>query len=354
MSRLGALKSRAAVFYGPGDIAVEQRDFPEFHDPSARGARLRIRCCSVCGYDARVLKSGHRKVNPPVVLGHEICGETIHDVDSITSGTRVAVYPVAPCLHCSYCKMERYNLCSNLKEIGSSIDGGFSEFLAIPKEIISIGGLVPTPDSMTDSEASLVEPLACCVNSVSNVAAMRTRGRIDTVAIIGDGPMGMMHAMLTRRMLGAKTVVVLGRIPNRIAFGRSLGIQTHSVVDSPISDILQPCGDEGYDVVFVAASDPSALELARKIAAKGACISIFAGISGASAAIDPHFVHYSEVTVTGTFSSTPAHFRTAVELASRKDVDLSKLVTHTFPLESISEAFKATSDYRGMRISVRP
>jgi L-iditol 2-dehydrogenase len=150
----------AAVFHAPNNIIVQQ--VPVTH----RHAMLKVSACAVCGYDARVFRHGHRKVQPPVILGHELCGEIQSNIrvnDSITmnAGSRVAVCPLIPCLQCRYCQIGDYNLCVNLREIGSSSNGGFAEYVTIPEHLIRIGGLVPVPDNLSDEDAALLDPLEC-------------------------------------------------------------------------------------------------------------------------------------------------------------------------------------------------
>ena len=163
----------AAVFHAPNNIIVKQ--VPITH----RQVMLKVSACAVCGYDARVFRNGHRKVRPPVILGHELCGEIQNDIIvggdgggmTMKAGSRVAVCPLIPCLHCHYCKIGDYNLCINLKEIGSSSDGGFAQYVTIPEQMIRIGGLVPVPDNLTDEEAALLEPLACSPEQLFSYAS---------------------------------------------------------------------------------------------------------------------------------------------------------------------------------------
>jgi L-iditol 2-dehydrogenase len=137
---------RAAVFYGSNNIAYEEVYNNPIENKRDRFAEsvLKVSACSVCAYDVRVFRNGHSKVTPPVILGHEICGETIEDIIriepssatsiEIKSGTRVVISPIIPCLKCVYCSNKQYNLCNDLKEIGSSVNGGFAEYIKIPKQ----------------------------------------------------------------------------------------------------------------------------------------------------------------------------------------------------------------------------
>ena len=350
-------RTRAAVFYGPGRISVEEINLRGHGDRggdkgNAGDQILKVRSCCVCGYDARVFRNGHRKVNPPVVLGHEICAETTNDLSLIKAGTRVAIYPVLPCLKCRYCELKRYNLCLDIKEIGSTLDGGFAEYIKIPKEIVQIGGLVAVPDSLSDEEASLIEPLACCLNGFSQING--PLGKDSSVAIIGDGPMGLLHLQLSKNLLGTRPVVI-GKTPERMAAAKCLGAdKVFSADNHQASEILQSNGRSGHDLIVVATSEPSALDLAVKIASKGSCINVFAGIKGNSSALDPNLIHYNQISVNGSFSSTPDSFKRAVQLASGKIVDLSKMVTHRYSLDAISEAISVTESYKGLRAAVSP
>jgi L-iditol 2-dehydrogenase len=314
------------------------------------GPVLKIKSCCVCGYDSRVFRSGHRKVKPPMVLGHEICAETTGDLGPIKAGTRIAVYPVKPCLACRYCRQGRYNLCTDIMEIGSTIDGGFAEYIRMPKETIKIGGLAPVPDSLGDEEASLIEPLACCLNGFSQING--TVDKESTIAIIGDGPVGLLHLQLSKNLLGARTAVI-GKVPARMGAAESLGADRVFSTHAEVSEMLGFTEGAGYELVIVAASEPSALDLATRIAAKGSRISIFAGLKN-SPVLDPNLVHYNQISVSGSFSSTPDNFRQAASLASRKIIDLSKIVTHRYSLDEIGEALAATESYQGLRAAVIP
>ena len=204
----------AAVFHAPNNIVVQQVPIRR------RKAMLKVSACAVCGYDARVFRNGHRKVRPPVILGHELCGEIQNEIVAgdgdegmtIKAGSRVSVCPLIPCLKCPYCKIGDYNLCVDLREIGSTSDGGFAQYVTIPEQLIRIGGLVPVPDNLTDEEAALLEPLACCLNSYYRMLPI---AKESSVVIIGDGPMGLLHLQLFKRLLSLR-VAIVGRVPLRM------------------------------------------------------------------------------------------------------------------------------------------
>lgn len=357
----------AAVFYSPNNLSVQEIQFPTNQDE--KGVMLKVNACAVCGYDVRVFRNGHSKVTPPIILGHELCGEILKAITTTTSndiiineGSRVAVCPVIPCLNCRYCYNKQYNLCINLKEIGSTVDGGFAEYVKIPENIIQIGGLVSVPDNLSNEEAALLEPLACCLNAFSHIGQIITEGEGErsSVVIIGDGPIGLLHLQLSK-LYGAKTIVV-GKISARIQKAKSMGADEVIFADDDHQSSYKETSDNvleftdgiGANVVIVATSNPAALDLTMKIAAKNSIINIFAGIpkennNNNAVPIDPNWLHYNQISITGSFSSTPSMLYEAARLASTKEVDLSKIVTHRYSLSNIEEAILATEKYYGLR-----
>ena len=338
----------AAVFYAPNNIVVQQVPV------SRRKVMLRVSACAVCGYDARVFRNGHRKVRPPVILGHELCGEIQNDIMSgggmtINAGSRVAVCPLIPCLQCPYCKIGDYNLCINLREIGSTSDGGFAQYVTIPEQLIRMGGLVPVPDNLTDEEAALLEPLACCLNSYSRMLPV---AKETSVVIIGDGPMGLIHLQLFKR-LSSSRVAIVGKVPLRMEKARAMGADAvFAYSRETVPDVLDFAGASsfGAGVIVIATSNPVAFELATKVAARNSKINVFAGMpSGQTFLLDANWLHYNQISITGTFSSTPKLLGEATRIAAEKMIDLSAFVTHKYSLPEIEEAIEVTEKYHGLR-----
>ena len=340
----------AAVFHAPNNIIVEQ--VPVTH----RHVTLKVRACAVCGYDARVFRNGHRKVHPPVILGHEVCAQIQNDIraddgTTMSSGSRVAVCPLIPCLHCKYCQIGDYNLCINLREIGSSSDGGFAEYVTIPEHLIKIGGLVQVPDNLTDEEAALLEPLACCLNSYYRMLPV---AKESSVVIIGDGPMGLIHLQLFKRLSGSR-VAIVGKVPLRMEMARAMGADAvlayspeKTVAD--IHDFAGASSGGGADIVVVATSNPVAFELATKVSSRNSKINLFAGMpKGQTLLLDANWLHYNQISVTGTFSSTPKILEDAAKIAADKTIDLSTIITHRYSLPEIEKAIAVTEKYRGLR-----
>jgi L-iditol 2-dehydrogenase len=228
----------------------------------------------------------------------------------------------------------------------------------IPKQVFEIGGIVPVLDNVANEEASLIEPLACCLNSINQIKNLE----FDSVTILGDGPIGLMQLMLIKRFFKVN-VTLIGKIPHRVQSAKKLGADLAILVDDADEFSL-----DGYkkitndvnsefspNVVFVSNNNPLSLNLAVKLVNKNGKIVLFSGIknngSGNNNAIsiDPNFIHYNQVSVFGTFSSTPNNMIEAMNLVNSKEIDLKSLITQTFPLASVKEAFLTSESYKGFK-----
>ena len=342
-------KNHSAVFSGPRNFEI--KDLPM----SGKNCNVLLKTlsCAVCGYDVRVFKEGHKKVRPPIVLGHEICARTLETLSLpngqiIAEDRRVIVSPLIPCLKCHHCNAGHFNCCNKLNEIGSSVNGGFADYINIPENNILINGIVPIESNINDDEASLIEPLSCCLNAYLNI---NNSVRDEYVIIIGDGPIGLIHLQISK-LFGAKTIVV-GKIPSRLKEAKSIGadmVLLNNDAEESIRTIWDYTYEKGGKLIIVATSNPDAIDLALKVAGKNSLINVFAGISkNKFVNIDPNLLHYNQITLSGSFSSTPNLMKKAVDLVHDQKINLRRLVTHRFSLDEIDKAFSITEDYGGLR-----
>ncbi|HEY7696584.1 MAG TPA: alcohol dehydrogenase catalytic domain-containing protein, partial [Nitrososphaeraceae archaeon] len=338
-----------AVFNGPKNFEIKDLPITE----KDNDVLLKTLSCAVCGYDARVFREGHRKVRPPIVLGHEICAKTLNTLylpnrQVISEDTRVIVSPLIPCLNCHHCNIGYFNSCNNLNEIGSSVNGGFADYISIPKNNILINGIVPIENNINNDEASLIEPLSCCLNAHLNFNIPITG---EFVIIIGDGPIGLIHLQISK-LYGAKTIVV-GRISSRLNEAKLIGadlVVLNNTPDESVKKIWDYTYGKGGKLIIVATSNPEGIDLAIKLAGKNSLISLFAGTSKNKVLnIDPNLLHYNQITLSGSFSSTPRVMKKAMDLVHQQKIDLRRLITHRFSLDEIDKAFNETESYNGLR-----
>ena len=193
-------------------------------------------------------------------------------------------------------------------------------------------------DEMDMKVASLAEPFACILNSMgkSNVKPGQN------ALVIGAGPMGLLH-IEGLKMAGAKNILVSEFSETRGELAASMGAKVINPGKTPDvkAEIKKILDGEKLDQIFVCVGIPSVVEDAMLLADKGATINIFGGLkSGATITIDPNIIHYSEVTLVGTFGFSSKNFMDAARGIAEGKVDLSKLVTHEFALEDADKAFE--------------
>lgn len=350
---------KGAFFYGPNDVRIENIDIEA---QSHKDALLKTMSCSVCSYDVRTFRNGSFKVFPPVVLGHEICAKLITDYESancnIRAGSRVSVYPVIPCLNCWYCYNKMYNLCSNLKELGSTLNGGFAEYLSVPKNLFEIGGIIPIPECISDEEACLIEPLACCINGINQIRFFD----FESALILGDGPIGMMQLMLLNKFFPNVKVGVCGKVEHRLRTAEQLGanmtclINDHEADKENIQTIQEFCGTGSPNLIFISNNSTSSINLASKLANKAGRIVIFSGIKKLNNSdkfkqpdINSNLIHYNQVSIHGSFSSVPSNMKEAMNLVYAGKIRLKSLVSKTFRLEDIENALIEAESFKGFK-----
>lgn len=347
------MKTFLASFYEkPNHITIKEESLKL----SSEDTLIKINACTICGYDTKVFRYGNKKVKPPVTLGHEISGEAVSDIclgngTSIPKGTRVAICPIVPCLTCLYCDRQQYNLCINLKELGSSLNGGFAEYLLLPKNILKIGGIIPVPDSISLEEISLLEPLACCINGLRQNLIVNN----SIVVIIGDGPIGLLYLQLFK-IMNIKSIVV-GKIPSRLAKAKELGAIKTISFEKDLPEIIKPIYDLtegiGSQYIVIATSNQDAFELAKLIVQKNGIIHIFAGAEENSLIIDLNWVHLNQITMYGSFSSSPIQLRKALRIVMEKKINLSTLISNRFSLTNIETALETAENYIGIKTLVK-
>ncbi len=345
---------RAARFYAPGKLRLEQIDIPRI----GPGEMLvRVKAALTCGTDVKMYKRGHPKVKPPITLGHEFAGIVAEVSQEAANqfyvGDKVAVANSAPCNACFFCKVGKPNLCDRLPEtlVGFSLDGAFAEYIRVPAPIVRQNAY-KIGDGISFEEAALLEPLACAVNG--NEAANINLG--DTVAIIGSGPIGLIHLQLSR-LKGASKIIVTDLREERLKTASLLGADV--VIDASKEDQLSRVKDLteglGADVVIEAVGLPQTWELAVKMTRKAGTTLFFGGCpSGSQISLDTERIHYEDLTLKGIFHHTPLSVKKAYKLISSGDFKGKPLITDLMPLLEVENALQKMAGGECIKIAITP
>ncbi|MEM4281433.1 MAG: alcohol dehydrogenase catalytic domain-containing protein [Candidatus Caldarchaeum sp.] len=342
---------KAAVYYGPGDVRIEDVDKPQ----AGRGeVVVRNLVTLTCGTDLKMYLRGHPYAKPPMIMGHEFAGiveEVGDDVHWVKRGDRVVAANSAPCGRCTYCRLGRFNLCENLDEtiIGFTVNGAYAEYVKLPPRIVTFN-LYHLPDGVEPEEAALLEPLACVVRGQRLVDIQSG----DKMAVIGAGPIGLMHLLLAKNA-GAGKVIVLDVNWNRLKFAESLGadVVVNSSEENVSSRVFQETDGIGADVVVEAVGLPETWELTQKLVRKGGSILLFGGPpKGTKFSADTYTIHYGEVRVQGSFHHTPQDVFTTLRLIGSKRLPLKRLITGRAELKDIVTVFDALKQGKEIKVAI--
>jgi len=339
---------KTAVYYGPRDVRLEEKEVPKIGD---KELLVRVHACGVCGTDVKTVMRGHPLIKSPTVLGHEIAGEIVKIGKNVTDhriGERVVVAPYVPDGTCYYCLHGRYTLCTGLYD-QSPAPGGFAEFVKVPPNIVKKGTL-EISNTVSYEEAALTEPLACCLHGIEECRVSVG----DCIAIVGDGPIGLMHLQLAK-VKGATKIILSGQLNERLRLAEELGanVTVNETEEDPVRKVMDETNDLGADAVIVAVGSVAAAEQGLKLVRKGGIVNLFGGFPGQSELkLDPNLIHYSEVTVTGTFGFSHITFARALQLISTRSVEMNKLITHRFKLDEVPTAIDVLADRKGLKAVV--
>ena len=345
---------KVARLYGIRDLRVEETKCPS----AGRGEMvIKVCACSVCGSDVRIFNFGNDRVKYPTIVGHEIAGEIVEvgeGVGGFRPGERVAVGADVPSMEDDWGKNGIGNLSDINYAIGYQFPGGFAQYCLLNELTVRFGPVTRIPDHVSCEEASIAEPLACCINGMER--AFMVPGK--TVLVIGAGPVGILLARLAETY-GAAVVALAERDPHRVEQARRLGLKNvFHVVDRSLTELDAHFQKdrEGFDVVLTACSSAEAQEEAVEVVAKRGVVNFFGGLPGnvRRIALSSNNIHYKEAYVTGSHGSTPLQHKLAVGLISSGRIDVASLVSHRFPLDKVGDAFKEVEGRTGLKVVVDP
>ena len=345
---------RAAVYEGKGQVNVREVPVPA---PGEGELLLAIEACSICGTDLRTYRHGDAKITPPRILGHEFCGRVVESRApgaAVRAGDRVVMYIVILRGTDRWVEMGRANLSGHRATMSYHYDGAFAPYMKVPAEAVAQGDLFRVASDIPSDQMSLAEPLGCVMNAHSRLGV----GPRDTVAVIGAGPIGIMHAVVARAQ-GAQRVYVVDSNPARAEMGKRFDIDG-ALVARPDGghreELARLTGGFGPDVVIVAVSSAAAQNDALQMAAKAGRVCFFAGLpkSDPVAPLDVNQIHYKELVVSGSYSETKRDFQAALALLESGRFPAGRIITHHLPLGRIAEGFRLMESGEALKVCIVP
>jgi L-iditol 2-dehydrogenase len=329
---------KALVYQGINDVRLETVPVPKIGPGEIL---VRVHTCGICGTDLKKIATGSHSA--PRIFGHETTGEVAAVGDGVTRfgvGDRVAFFHHIPCGECYYCRHKVFAQCALYKKVGCTAGfepsgGGFAEYVRVMDWIVE-KGVAKIPDGVSHEQASFMEP----VNTVWKAIDVIAPKRGETLLVIGQGPIGIMLAILAERA-GAR-VITSDLFPQRLTIAKGFGLQ--EVIDASRTDTVEfirhQTEGRGADAVILAVPGTKLIETAIQAARPGGRIMLFAQTVREQATIDPAAICVDEKTLLGSYSASIDLQHESTDWVFSQAVDLARLVTHRFPLANAVEGLK--------------
>ena len=349
---------RAVVYYGVNDLRLETVPVPQI-DPGE--LLVKIATCGICGTDLKKIHTGSHSA--PRIFGHEMAGTIVAVGEGVTKfhvGERVMVFHHVPCGKCYYCRKQTPAQCAVYKKVGATAGlepsgGGFAEYIRVMDWIVTMGGVVRIPDGVPFEQAAFIEP----VNTVLKAVKLLNLAADETVLVIGQGPIGIMLAALSRRT-GAR-VLTSDLYPQRHAIAARFGLHEpiHAGKENVIERVMAATEGRGADAVLLAVGINKLIKTAMDAVRHGGKVMLFAQTQHEEASFDPGAVCMDEKTLLGSYSASTVIQPEVEDLvlgSYRKGFDLTQLISHRFPLEEAVKAIEVASHPQAdsMKIMIEP
>jgi L-iditol 2-dehydrogenase len=318
---------------------------------------VRVHTCGICGTDLKKIATGSHSA--PRIFGHETAGVVAkvgEGVQKFSVDERVVVFHHIPCGACYYCRHKTFAQCATYKRVGCTAGfepsgGGFAEYVRVMDWIVE-KGTARIPHGVSFEQACFAEPVNTCIKGIETLRLEAG----ETVLVIGQGPIGLILANLAKRA-GAR-VVTSDLYSARLTMANSFGLNL--TIDASKADAGQTVRGmtegRGADAVILAVGGSGLIRPAMDAARPGGRVLLFAQTARGEATIDPAAVCVDEKALLGSYSASVELQEDSVRFVMNREMDLERLISHRFPLQSGVEALNLAAHPQpdSMKIVIQP
>jgi len=339
---------RSAILVEPKNIELRDVAVPR---PSPGGIVVRVRAALTDGTDLKAYRRGHPQMPMPTPFGHEFSGDVAAvapDVTRFKAGHAVMCVHSAPDGTCFWCRRGEEELCESV--MTTKILGAYAEYIDVPSHIVE-RNCFPKPADLSYATAAFLEPLSCVVHSVDFMDPSEDQ----TVAVMGDGGFGLLHAMILH--LRGCRVILVGRHEERLEIARRYGVQ--HLLNARTADVLAAIRglteQRGADALIECTGVQDVWESVPSYVRRGGTVSFFGGLPGGTrVSFLAARMHYDEVRLISPFHFRPDSVKKAYTLLASGSLDPSPLVTATVPLSDIERVFERLDAGDGIKFAIEP
>jgi threonine dehydrogenase-like Zn-dependent dehydrogenase len=314
---LSVLFLKAVVYHGPKNIRTEQVSEPQV---KGRKVLVKFKAGSLCGTDLHLYR-GDWKIKLGRIIGHDAWGVRAD------TGERVVMIPLTYCGRCFYCLRGRPSLCDRVKYYGLTRGGFFAESIALREK-----NLIPIPKNVTDEEAAIMEPVALALHAMD----LLKPNADDFATIIGQGPIGLLMTQIAK--LKGCRVIAVDKEEYGLKLAQKFGADFHiNASKEDVTKRVMEITTQGSDVVVEAAGTTQTVEQTPLLVRKAGRVALVGEFEG-----NMNFGNADEACFFTTYIS-PIEYPTAIDLVSRKKVDVQSLITHRFKLSEFEKAVETAN-----------
>jgi|SRR5690554_512743 len=304
----------------PYEIQIVNEDIPK---PGKNEVVIKVKACGICATDVHTYEGEMIfKDRYPFYPGHEVAGDVYQvgkEVSNLCPGDKVVIDPMYPCGHCFYCQKNKENYCLNLRTIGLTGPGGFSEFIRVPVQNVY------KFEEIDYTTAAFAEPLATVLYGLSRTPVQYG----DRVLINGAGPLGLLHLQMIL-LSGVSEVTVTDLNPVKLQTAKELGADRLVLVSrKDVKEKLKDLTGFGFDLIIDATGQGKVVEESIPLLGMDGSLLVFGVCSqNEDIRVNPYDIYRRDLKILGAFSLKKT-MASAVKLLVAGKVKTDKLLAGT-------------------------
>ncbi len=338
---------KAAVFYQKHDLQIKDIPMPTIADNEVL---VGVKACGICGTDVHIFEGDEGAAATPAgtVLGHEFAGiveKVGKNVTSVKVGDKVCVDPNKLCNECDYCKSGIGHFCEKMIGIGTTVNGGFAEYCAVPESQV-----YKFRDGLSYEKAAMCEPVACCLHGID----MCDIHVGDTVMVIGGGMIGLIMLQLAK-LSGAARLILVEPVEEKRTLAQKLGADI--CIDPTSQEVKTVLSDNGINrinTVIECVGKTSTMKSAIEYAGNKSTVMLF-GLCKPNDTIDikPFEIFKKEIVIKASFIN-PYTQKRALDLIDSGKIDVSSMIYKVDSLEHLPEILSDENTRRMGKFIIQP
>lgn len=338
---------RQGLLVAPHSFAVRETDRPI---PGPDEVVVAVDTAGICGSDLHIYHGENPVIRPPVVMGHEFSGSIAAAGPGVDAqpGQRVIIYPLVACGKCVYCQAGQPNRCPDMRFVGAiGYDGAFAEYVLAPS-----AGVMALPDALSFGDGAMIEPVAFATHAAGKIPDVARAG----VLVLGAGTIGNLVAQVAKAY-GARHVGITDVLDGKLRTARAVGIEAtcNSAKEDLEAWVKEQFGPAGPEVTFDCVALATTVKQAVRLTRRGGNVFLV-GVPTGELPVPLVELLIGETSLSGVYCYVPGDFHEAIRLVLAGKVHTRPLVSATFGLDEIGEAFAYAVDRKNeaIKVAIRP